>query len=226
MGQKDERRSQIMRILQAGGALEHYTRLQEELSRSQAEVEALRRNLELAEEVENRKTTAAIERKQLYQRLQQDHHEQRETITEAILTFEELSSALYEKAGHLTISATENGPKFDVSIEASRSLGINNMQIFCFDMMITILSQRRGRGPGFLIHDSHLFDGVDERQIAKALQLGAEKAEQYGFQYIVTMNSDDLPTEGFQNDFDIQKHVVEPRLTDKTDTGGLFGTRF
>ena len=226
MGQKDERRSQIMRILRAGGALEHYTRLQEELSRSQAEVEALRRNLELAEEVENRKTTAAIERKQLYQRLQQDHHEQRETITEAILTFEELSSALYEKAGHLTISATENGPKFDVSIEASRSLGINNMQIFCFDMMITILSQRRGRGPGFLIHDSHLFDGVDERQIAKALQLGAEKAEQYGFQYIVTMNSDDLPTEGFQNDFDIQKHVVEPRLTDKTDTGGLFGLGF
>src|SRR5258705_9960023 len=45
---------------------------------------------------------------------------------------------------------------------------------FCFDLMLTEMNIRRGRGPGFLIHDSHLFDGVDERQVAKALQLGAE----------------------------------------------------
>ena len=51
------------------------------------------------------------------------------------------------------------------------------MQIFCFDLMLTKISLKQGRGPGFLVHDSHLFDGVDERQVAKALQLGAESAE-------------------------------------------------
>jgi len=66
-------------------------------------------------------------------------------------------------AGSLTIGDIPNGPAFEVAIEASRGKGINSMQIFCFDMMLTELSLRRQqhRGPGFLIH-SHLFDGVDE----------------------------------------------------------------
>ena len=80
--------------------------------------------------------------------------------------------------------------------------------------------------PGFLIHDSHLFAGVDERQVAKALQLGAQRAENAGFQYIVTMNSDSVPTEGFTDGFDVRNHFVETRLTDATETGGLFGIRF
>ena len=47
------------------------------------------------------------------------------------------------------------------------------MQIFCFDMMLMKLCAERGIGPGFLIHDSHLFDGVNERQVAKDIQIGA-----------------------------------------------------
>jgi uncharacterized protein YydD (DUF2326 family) len=43
------------------------------------------------------------------------------------------------------------------------------------------------------VHDSHLFDGVDERQVAKALQLGANAARELNFQCIVTMNSDAVP---------------------------------
>ena len=42
-----------------------------------------------------------------------------------------------------------------------------NTIIFCFDLMLADLATRRGLSPGFLIHDSHLFDGVDERQVAK-----------------------------------------------------------
>jgi uncharacterized protein YydD (DUF2326 family) len=113
-----------------------------------------------------------------------------------------------------------------VTIDAQRSKGINNMQIFCFDLMLSELATKRGLGPGFLIHDSHLFDGVDERQVAKALQLGAEHAERVGFQYIVTMNSDALPQDGFQDDFDVWKHVNPTRLFDEEETGGLFGVRF
>jgi uncharacterized protein YydD (DUF2326 family) len=92
--------------------------------------------------------------------------------------------------------------------------------------MLTELSCKKGRGPGFLIHDSHLFDGVDERQVAKALQLGAERAEALGVQYIVTMNSDALPDSGFKRGFNIRDHILEAKLTDATETGGLFGLRF
>ncbi|MBI3128475.1 MAG: DUF2326 domain-containing protein [Candidatus Tectomicrobia bacterium] len=226
MAERETRRAQIMGILRSGGALEHYTKIQEELARSEGEAQSLRQSLMLAEDLENRQTSVAIERTQLLQRLQEDHHEQEETIRNAIIKFGELSSELYERAGNLVISTSEGGPRFEVKIEGARSRGITNMQIFCFDMMLMALNAERGLGPGFLVHDSHLFDGVDERQVANALQIGSEKAKEHNFQYIVTMNSDALPKEGFRHDFNVRDFVIEPQLTDETETGGLFGIRF
>lgn len=222
----DRRRGQLMGILQSGGALEHYSRLQEEAGRTEARVEALRQQLEIAERIESTKVQLDIERARLQQALQADLHERNDITNDAIVIFEELSTSLYEQAGHLTIAATPNGPTFEVAIDAQRSKGINSMQIFCFDLMLAELTAKRGIGPGFLIHDSHLFDGVDERQVAKALQLGANHAERVGFQYIVTMNSDALPEDGFQDGFDVHQYVNPTRLTDEEETGGLFGLRF
>jgi uncharacterized protein YydD (DUF2326 family) len=222
----DRRRAQLMGILQSGGALEHYAKLQEEAGRAEANVEGLRQQLEIAERLESTKVQLEIERARLLQALQNDLHERSEIVNEAIVIFEGLSHALYEQAGSLTIAATPNGPKFEVKIDGQRSKGITNMQIFCFDLMLAELASRRGIGPGFLIHDSHLFDGVDERQVAKALQLGADHAAAVGFQYIVTMNSDALPEDGFREGFDVQSFVNPTKLTDKIETGGLFGTRF
>lgn len=222
----DQRRRELMGILQSGGALEHYALLQQEAGRAEADAEGLRQRLKTAEEIESTKAELDIERARLLKTLQDDHHERESLIEEAILVFEDLSNALYEKAGSLTISATTNGPQVDVRIDGQRSKGITNMQIFCFDLMIAELAARRGIGPGFLVHDSHLFDGVDERQVAKALQLGADHAASVGFQYIVTMNSDALPRDGFREGFDVSAHVIDVKLTDATDSGGLFGMRF
>ena len=224
--ERDRRRRQIMGVLRSGGALEHYTSLREEAGRAEAEVEGLRQRLDTAERIESTKAELDIERANLTKALRDDIHERTDIIREAILIFESLSESLYEKAGSLTIAETGSGPQFEVHIDGQRSKGITNMQIFCFDLMLTEISLKNGRGPGFLIHDSHLFDGVDERQVAKALQLGAERAEAVGFQYIVTMNSDALPREGFKTGFDIRSYVMDTKLTDATDTGGLFGLRF
>lgn len=226
IAERDHRRRQIMGILRSGGALEHYTSLHEETGRAEADVEVLRQRLDTAERIESTRAELDIARASLTRTLQNDIHERSAIIREAILSFESLSEALYEKAGSLTISDTSSGPKFEVHIDGQRSKGITNMQIFCFDLMLTEIGLKNGRGPGFLIHDSHMFDGVDERQIAKALQLGAERAESAGFQYIVTMNSDALPQEGFQDGFDVGSYVMDTKLTDATDTGGLFGLRF
>ena len=222
----DNRRRQIMEVLQSGGALEQYTAMREELGRKEAEVDTLRQRLETAEKLESMRTELEMDRSRLSQELRDDIHERKEYIEEAIVVFEELSEALYERAGSLTIDAKPNGPKFEVKIESQRSKGITNMQIFCFDLMLAVLKHRQEKSPQFLIHDSHLFDGVDERQVAKALQLGSEHAEKCGFQYIVTMNSDALPRDGFQSKFNVDDYIVENRLTDATDSGGLFGLRF
>ena len=222
----DQRRAQIMSLLSSGGALEHYTGLREELGRAEAESEMLKARLETAERFESTRTELNMERARLVKALQDDIHERDDIVRDAILSFEELSRSLYERAGSLTIADTPGGPKFEVHISGERSKGITAMQIFCFDLMLTRIGIQRGHWPGFLIHDSHLFDGVDERQVAKALQLAAQRADEDGFQYIVTMNSDSVPTEGFTGGFRLQDHVVSTRLTDATETGGLFGFRF
>ena len=99
------------------------------------------------------------------------------------------------------------------------------MQVFCFDLMLSVLWARQGKGPGFLFHDSHLFDGVDSRQVASAIQLGQRIASKNGFQYIVTINSDAIPWDEFEKDFDFKDFVNPVRLTDASDDGGIFGMR-
>jgi uncharacterized protein YydD (DUF2326 family) len=141
------------------------------------------------------------------------------------LAYEQTSAQLYEDAGSMYIDETSNGPNFRFEIQGSRSEGIKNMQIFCFDMMLMRLRTRQRIGPGFLIHDSHLFDGVDGRQVVRALRVGANTAEELGFQYIVTMNEDDAFKEK-EEGFDLNDYVLDVRITDATENGGLFGIRF
>jgi uncharacterized protein YydD (DUF2326 family) len=225
MASLDARRAQVMEILQSHGALDQFTHLQSELSRVEGEAEQLRQRFLAAEQLESQKIELQRERGDIALRLQRDHHDRSEVLTEAILCFEGLSRALYEDAGSLTLQHGANGPEFKVRIQGERSKGISNMQIFCFDLMLLELNTRRGRGPGFLVHDSHLFDGVDERQVARALQVGAQKAEELGVQYIVTLNSDALPR-SLPPGFSVERHLLPVRLTDATETGGLFGIRF
>jgi uncharacterized protein YydD (DUF2326 family) len=221
----DERRGAVMGLLQSHGALDQFSQLQGEAARMVAAVESLQQRFEAAEQLEGTKNELEIERNRLTLRLRRDFSEQRERLSAAILAFEETSRQLYESAGSMTVEETSNGPAFQFPIQGSRSKGIKNMQVFCFDMMLMRLCAGRGIGPGFLIHDSHLFDGVDGRQVISALKVGAETARKLGFQYIVTMNEDDAFKETIAG-FNLSDHVLETVLTDAAEDGGLFGFRF
>ena len=221
----DTRRATVMGLLQSHGALDQFSQLQGEIGRTGAAVESLRERFEAAEQLEGTKNELEIERTRLTLRLRRDFAEQRTRLSEAILAFEETSHRLYESAGNMIVEPTSNGPTFQFPMQGSRSKGIKNMQIFCFDMMLMRLCANRGIGPGFLIHDSHLFDGVDGRQVISALKVGAETAAELGFQYIVTMNEDDAFKETVP-EFDLRDHVLPTVLTDAREDGGLFGFRF
>jgi uncharacterized protein YydD (DUF2326 family) len=219
------RRAEIMNVLKTHGALDQFSKLQAAAARKEAEVENLRQRFEAAEQLEGTKNELEIERNRLTLRLRRDFAEQKERLSEAILAFEETSKRLYESAGSMTVEETSNGPVFQFPMQGSRSKGIKNMQIFCFDMMLMRLCAERGIGPGFLVHDSHLFDGVDGRQVVSALKVGAETAAELGFQYIVAMNEDDAFKEQIEG-FDLKKYVLPVVLTDAGEDGGLFGFRF
>lgn len=226
-GKLDARRAELMVILKSAGALEHFLALQGEVSKAEAYAEAVKQWYDTAEALEKGDLKLKVERARLVERLRQDYAEQSAVIEDAVLLFRSISARLYEddQAGRLTIAPTDNGPVFDPHMPGEKSKGVNNMRIFCFDMMLMVLSLQRGRSPGFLVHDSHLFDGVDERQIGKALAVGAELAEEHGFQYLVTMNTDAVPKE-LPAGFRVDDYVLDVRLTDASEDGGLFGFRF
>jgi uncharacterized protein YydD (DUF2326 family) len=62
-------------------------------------------------------------------------------------------------------------------------------------------------------------------RIGTAFHVGARNAEELGYQYIVTMNSDAVP-EKFPEGFSLSKHILPIRLTDDNEDGGLLGIRF
>ena len=99
------------------------------------------------------------------------------------------------------------------------------MKIFCYDLMLISFARDRGLGIDFLIHDSTIFDGVDPRQRAHAIELARQMSEKYGFQYILTLNSDALPTNDFSTNFGIDGYI-RLVLTDTDPSGGLFGFRY
>ena len=99
------------------------------------------------------------------------------------------------------------------------------MKVFCYDLMLAQIWSSKEFGPKFLIHDSTIFDGVDERQVANALQRAASEAKNSGFQYICCLNSDSIPWNDFENTFDLRKYV-RVELTDSREDGGLLGLRF
>jgi uncharacterized protein YydD (DUF2326 family) len=130
----------------------------------------------------------------------------------------------YVKGSH-EVDVSDNGPAFKIKFEGGRSVGIRNMQIFCFDMMLSIIWAKRNRNSGFLIHDSHLFDGMGSRKVARAIEDGEAKAPEHKFQYIVTMNAVQVPRNEFNTEFKFNRFVNPGQLSDENETGGLFGMR-
>lgn len=227
--QVSARKREIMQILQSGGALEQHQRILEERNRVQGRLEYLRYRHQTVEQVARLKTELSIEKGQLNLRLSRDFEENQDAIKRAIALFETYASTLYERPGTFSIHRTDNGPDFVAKIPGGGSAkgGISHMEIFCFDLMLATLLHKDGRGPGFLIHDSHLFDGVDARQVGSALALGAKVAEELGIQYIVTLNSDVLPgKDDMPEGADLEPSILGVRLKDTEETGGLFGFRF
>lgn len=224
---KEKRERELMQLLSGRGALSHYTELQMEHSRMRAEVDELERRLKVAQRIETGAADLNVERAELHRKLVNDHTERATILEEAVLLFDELSRTLSERSSVLRVEPTDAG--LGIKVEGgpdAHSAGIKEQQVFCFDMMLAILlSRRRPSWLGFLIHDSRLFDAMEERQIAAAFEVGAKMAEKHGFQYIVTLNDDRVPHREFTQGFDLKKYELPLRLNDATEDGGLLGCR-
>jgi uncharacterized protein YydD (DUF2326 family) len=222
----DARRGEILSYLRGRGAFEDFLNVQRELSRHEARLAELERQLALAQRLEGEKTALEIERQSLLRRLQVDVEVHSYEYQTAIVAVDECIHELYDdRNGQLVVQPTINGPRIRMEIEGDRGGGISNMEIFCFDIALTRMLCRLGLGPRILVHDSHLFDGVDARQVATALEIGRAESELLGFQYIVTMNSDKWERLPFSDATKMKECVLPVKLDDRVEDGGLFGIK-
>lgn len=225
--QLDAERSTILQSIEGAGALSDFVALQSRLAEAEAEAAGLAERFKAAVALESENTQLTIDRASLKRRLQEDHQRRRGTLDQAIRLIGRTIEDLYtDRRGSFEVEATDNGPEFRISIEGDRGGGIASMEIFCLDLALFSLWSDKDRGPGFLIHDSHLFDGVDARQIAIALGLGRDvAAEASDRQYIVALNSDVFESLSAAGT-DFSGAVIKPVLSDQDETTGLFGFRF
>jgi uncharacterized protein YydD (DUF2326 family) len=221
------KRAELMAVLETHGALEEHTKLQGRAAERKEQLAEIKNRIENLNRFEEGKNSLKIAKGELHQNTRRDYQERMPHIENAIKIFNRCSENLYSEPGILSIDVTETGYKFKVEIKRARSQGIGYMKVYCYDLTLVRLFPGFGNEPGFLIHDSTIFDGVDERQIAKALELAGSESQKEGFQYICALNTDHVPygdfSETFKSTFD--KHVTIT-FTDATDDGGLLGIRF
>jgi uncharacterized protein YydD (DUF2326 family) len=220
-----QERAGLMQTLRHHGALDEYTRLQTVHAELLGQLQAVKARIENLRRLEESISSLRIEEETLKRRTRNELDDREKQREQAISLFNANAQALYDAPANLIIDLGPSGFRFDVEILRSASQGVGNMKILCYDLMLAQLWSAKPKSPGFVIHDSTLFDGVDERQIAHALELAARKSQECGFQYICALNSDMVPSDDFSDGFDLES-FVRLRLTDTSPEGSLLGMRY
>ena len=220
-----ETRATSLEVLRTHGALQELTKLQERHAGTRERLDSLRTRISEIKDFKAQERKVLVEKTELAEIAERDHEQRRNVWDTPVRFFNDNSQALYETPGHLVIDIGKAGFKYDVEIDRSGSEGVSKMKIFCFDLVLLQLMPIRKNPIDFLIHDSSLYDGVDSRQRALALERACRESEATNSQYICTLNSDMVPQSDFSEGFEFQKYV-RLTLTDQEPAGSLLGFRF
>jgi uncharacterized protein YydD (DUF2326 family) len=224
----DDQRAGLLRLLRDAVALDTFLEAQQTLAGIDAEVADLTRRLESAVSINSMDSNVKLTTAAALKSVRGEVERTGRLLERPISLFNELGAEIYrDHSAQLLVSVGSKGAlKVEPRIDGDASDGIQGVATFLLDFVSLIAGIEAGRTPRLLVHDSHLFDAVDHRQVASCLNIGARLAEQHGFQYVVTMNSDFLASVESEGAFDRTDYVMGVELTDDDETGGLFGFRF
>lgn len=224
----DTERAGVLQLLRDSVALETFVDAQRSLARLEARVADLERQLETAIKYNEVANTIKLKRAESVATLRAEVADQSAVLERPIAMFRQLGDEIYsERQSDLLLAPSPQGTlKVKPEISGDASSGILGVETFLLDVVTLVQALGLGRAPELLVHDSHNFDATDHRQVASCLNIGARLAETYGFQYIVTMNSDFLASVESEGAFESAPYLLDARLSDATEDGGLFGFRF
>ncbi|WP_433179943.1 ABC-three component system protein [Actinoallomurus sp. CA-150999] len=222
----DRERAELMRLLEADGAFETYGELQRQISVIDGRLSELVERRAIVDRWENTSRHLRLRSAELTLQISADLHDRRDHIVDIAHLYAGYAYRLYGdgRPAALTIEARKSGYKFVPTIGGDATHDVQAMALFCFDLCMAVIAKRVGHGPDFLVHDSHLFDHVDARLVARALGLAAETCQEEGLQYVAALDSDRLDAALRENP-GLNPHVCA-EMTDEREDGGLFGFRY
>nr|WP_295898880.1 DUF2326 domain-containing protein [uncultured Bdellovibrio sp.] len=145
-------------------------------------------------------------------------------------TFRGFAKEFYsERQGGISIKNNDgdNQQRFSIQVKLQddASDGINEVKIFCFDMCL--LSLQINHDIRFLFHDSRLYSDMDHRQMSTLFKFTSELSVKDDFQYISSLNQDQLNAIKGELSPEDYKSVIENNirleLTDASSESKLLG---
>lgn len=216
-------RSRDLELLTANGALDELSILQKRAAELASEVVETQGRLEQLRLVRSGKAKLDRDLREWGERNTLDLDERREFIDDVVVKFSEIFQDLYAADAVLVIEATTAGFVFREQLPRQGSHGVEKIAVLAYDLA---LAARQGSHLPFVLHDSLIFDGVDERQKAKAIAFADRVCRESGLQYIIALNSDDIPYSRLARlGIDVET-ITSLVLTDESDSSGLLGRRY
>lgn len=189
-----ERMDELLNYLNSHGALEEYVALTKELTSVQNEYNRIQEYQKILKAYKDEKMNIKAS-------MIADDKEAEEYLEDEKDMFSVLKSYFYsyakrfypQKRSGLIINnnSGENMLRYslDARIEDDSSDGVNEVRMFCFDLLLLILKKSNIQ---FLAHDSRLFANMDPRQRETLFRLAYESCCDEKLQYFCTINEDAL----------------------------------
>ena len=218
-------RASKLSFLETSGALSEIERLRAEHAKKQEQLERCRQWQKDLIQLKEKQREISLQRDELIVAANKDFKMRKDILDGLSREFAALTQRLYSNGGALEVSVGEDGYDYKIDLARRDSDGVKRMGIFCFDLSLLKHQRSLDRRIDFLIHDTPIFDAVDARQRARALELADEISREIDGQYICPMNSDKIPTSEFSTAFNFESHV-KIRLSDASVADSLLGISF
>lgn len=223
----DDKRASLLSLLNSTMALDAYSKAQADLTQLDMQIARLNDRISDFERLDDMDSNLKRMRLEAVDSMREELRDNDAAVEKMTSVFVSICEEIYsDRKGKLSFDVDKKGIlKVTPKVEGDDSKGIKGADIFAFDLACVIVGSMNGVIPGFLVHDSHLFDAMDDRQLCSCLNIGARLSKEYGLQYIVLLNTDRLES-AEEIGFDRGEYPISTVLTDRGENGGLFGARF
>lgn len=225
----DRERAPILSILNEDEAVPQYAQLAVELEELKKNVAGINTQLDVLRTANEEELRLKGQLQNLDERALIVHDEYAAAREHAQRLFSGFVKSMFVEEGRLLIDLQTPSYRIEPqipSLAAGGVGGVNKLSIACADLTIARLLHERGTGPGLLVHDSHVFDAMDARQLAGTLNAAWQESSSLGYTYLALLNQDQLEAARAYIAIAGLDDYVRLHLTDHHSDGGLFGFRF